>query len=972
MKEIKEIKIESAVIRRIRVICVPLHCALRFVPCTVHLFLLLVSAFWSYGRAQTMATDTVLVRTRDIAYGEQAEWKVTGAVSTVKGETLAKSFTTNVANTLNGRLPGLTLHAVTGEAGADAPAIYMRGINSFNGGTEVFIVIDGLPSSITFFEQLSVHEIESITVLKDAAASAIYGQRAANGVLLVKTKRGFVSPLQVQFGAQYGFQQIPRTPDFLNSHDYAYFYNEALRNEGQPERYTVGDLEAYRTGSNPLLYPDVNWQEEVLRKSAPLSNYNFNARGGTETIKYFVLFNAINNRGIYKRTEKVSENALDQSYTRYNFRTNVDVQLAKNLSMMTTISGSVEDKVTPGVNETTQAIFDLMASIPPNAFAVNVGNGRPGGSSFYRNPWAEITQRGYVSYNGRSAQATSRLVGDLSFITPGLSASASVGFNSHFISFSNKTKDYARYSVSGIDSEGQPVYSPPYGQETPLTINESDSYQWRNLVVQGSLNYDRTFGSQEVNAILTANYDDATEVNRFISASLPYKNLGAGGRFTYAAWKRYIVEFSFGYYGNDRFMSGKRFGFFPAGSLGWVVSNEAFLKDNQAINFLKIKGSYGLTGNWDTGGERYTYHQSYRNANYYLGANNSWRDGYLQNTIATPNATWEKEKQLNIGLEGTLFRNFYFTFDGFKRNRYDILALPQSTLPDFSGFILPYANVGKVENKGFEAVVGYKANVEKDLSWFAEGSGWFSRNKILYNAEAPQAEAYLYQTGYPVGQSFLLEYDGFFYDANEIAQHVRQSFDDVQPGDVRYKNQNGDDVIDTNDVRAAGYSVLPELTLGLHAGLAYKGFDVDVFFQGAVNRSVYWQGKYFEAFQNNGKITSVALDRWAYYPELGIDTRSTATYPRLSASDNQNNYQASTLWLKNGNFLKLRSLEIGYTLPSFISGKIQAESVRFFLNGTNLLSFDYMDGVIDPEEAALGVAVYPVMRTFSAGINIQF
>jgi TonB-linked SusC/RagA family outer membrane protein len=941
-----------------------------------------MSLFTLTQAQETVAPDSLKKEpVKEIGYGTQPEWKITGSISTVKGDDLVKTFTTNVSNTLNGRLPGLIVQPSTGESGADNPGLGIRGVGTFFGSALPFFVVDGLPSSQIFFEQLTPQEIETISILKDASATAIYGQRAANGVVLVTTKRGAVSPLKVSVGVQYGFQQIPRQIDFLDSYNYAMLKNEALRNDGQDPQYGPEALEAYRTGSDPIVYPNVDWQKQLLRNTAPMSNYNFSAKGGTETVKYFVLFNAIDNRGIFKRTKKESDFAEDQSYTRYNFRTNVDVQLSRNLQMKTTLSGTVEDKTLPGASgsfiiggplfgtkvfpgSTTISSFLTQASLPPNSFPVSV-NGLPGANGLYSNPWADLTQAGFSSYNGRAGQAMLKLIGDLDFITPGLSIAGSVGYNTYFTAYTDKSRNYAKFAVNGRDADGA-VTGTIFGEDTNLSISESQSYQWRNYVLQGFLNYDRTFGLHDVSAMLMASYDEASEVNRFVSASLPYLNISTSGRFTYAFDKRYIAEFSYGYHGNDSFMRGKRFGFFPAGSLGWVVSNESFLKDNEVLTYLKLRGSYGLTGNWDTGGSRYSYSQSYNGGGYYyLGPNNTGIDGSIPGAFATPDATWEKDKKLNIGLETTLINKLSIGFDYFKNNRYDILALPLATVPDFTGFTKPYLNMGEMENHGLEAVVAYTSDQNKDFTYYASASAAFAKNKIKYNAEAPQLYEYLYTTGYSYGQPFILEAIGFFKDEADIASSPVQMFEDVQPGDIKYKDQNGDNVIDVNDRKPFGYTDIPEWTLGFHAGVAYKGFDIELFFQGALNRSVYWADYNFWAFQNNGKVSSIALNRWT--PE----TAATANYPRLSSSDNQNNYRASTFWQKNGDFLKLRNLEIGYTAPKNFSKKLHAEKLRVFLNGTNLLSFDHMKGYVDPESLISGIE-YPTMRTISLGLNIQF
>lgn len=923
-----------------------------------HRMFLLVQGLLFAGllSAQVVVTDSASTeRLVPIAYGERPDWEMTGAVSSVKGDELIKSFTTNVANTLYGRLPGLTVGQQSSEPGDDAPTLHARGIGTFGSGRDVTIIIDGFPSTYELFQQLSPQEIESVNLLKDAASAAIYGNKAANGVLLVKTKRGVNAPLELKLGVRFGMQQATRLPDFLDSYDYARLYNEAMVNDYGPgsEVYSAADLDAYKNGTDKYRYPNVNWYDQLLRKLSPIADYNLSARGGSDVVRYFVLLNVATNSGLYKGTEKESDYTKDFSYTRYNFRTNVDVKLSKRISSEFTLGGSVEDRVNPGrvrnnvSGEYSTNVFNLMAKLPPNAFPVYYEDGRIGGNSAYYNPWAEITETGYYSTNRRAAQLSAKLIGDLGMITPGLSISGAVGFNTIYKSYTIASREYARYDLSGQS----------FGEVSAMSISESAYNQWRNFVAYGFLNYDRTFGAHHVDAMLMGGYEEYN----VSTTDLPYKDIVSGGRLTYSYDKRYVGEFSFAYSGCDNYAPGKRFGFFPAGSLGYVISNEEFLKGNRVIDYLKLRASYGLTGNKDNGSTRFPYNQYYTGGNYYLGESNTATYYYVQNYYANPDATWEKDTKFNIGFDAVLFDRLSITADYFKERRYDILTMPYDVLPSFVGFKRPELNIGEVSNQGFEAVVRYTGKETKDLTWFVEASAWFARNKITYNAEAPQNYDYQYRTGHRVDQPFLLESLGFFNDQAEIDQSPTQTFATVQPGDLKYADLNNDDRIDAEDYKAIGYTDVPECTLGLHAGATYKGFDFDILFQGAVNRSVYWSGSYFEAFQNDGQISSIALNRWTE------DTKATATYPRLSASNNQNNYQSSSFWQKNGDFLKLRSLEIGYTIPSNLTKKIKIEGIRVFANGTNLFSLDHMDGFTDPET----LTGYPAMRTVSLGLSVQ-
>ena len=910
----------------------------------------------SFAMARTLRVDTLLQNDiNKVAYGMQPKWMTTGAVSSVRGNEL-KSFVPNIANMLNGRIPGLVVQQWGCEPGADSPAMNARGVNTYGSGTGLFIVIDGFQSTEAYFQQLTPQEIESITLLKDASATAIYGSKGANGVLLITTKRGTSDKIKINFSIQSGFQQPLRLPEFLGAYDYATLYNEALVNDGKSPFYTPMDLEAYKTGNDPIFHPDVDWYGTILRKAAPITNYNFTASGSNEYFRYFVLLNVLDDRSLYRKAGNVSDFSKNGTYTRYNFRTNIDVKLSKRLQGAITLGGTIEDKTNPGTSENTSGMFDLMSSIAPNAFPVYVSTGMYGGNSMYSNPLGDLMQTGYTSYNGRSLQAIFQLKGDLGFITPGLSVNGAVGFNTYFKSYSKKSRQYARYSVDR-DNADEIIYT-TYGQNTSLAGDESSSSQWRDYSLQASLNYNRTFnGLHNIDAIYLGSYNDYVVTG----TDLSYKNIAMGGRVTYSYDKRYIGEFSFGYNGTENFPKGHRFGFFPAGSLGWILSNEAFLKGNPILNYLKLRASYGIVGNDNIGGIRYMFDQYYDGYGYHLGNSNNVQDGLVQGKLANPDVTWEKEKKFNVGFEATLVNKIDVSFDYFIQKRSNILSQPYRTVPDYLGISRPDINIGKVDNKGLETSIRYNGIGKKDLTYFVETSLWYAKNKVVYNAEAIQENEYLYGTGRIVGQPFVLEAIGFFKDEDDILKSPTQTFTDVRPGDIKYKDQNKDGKIDSNDYYPIGYTSMPQITLGLHGGITFKGFDMDIFFQGAANRTVYCGGKYYYAFQNDGKISSIALGRWT--PE----TAETATYPRLSSENNLNNYQASSFWQKNGNFLKLRSLEIGYTLPFQLSRKINLEKVRIFANGTNLFSLDHMDGFTDPET----MSGYPALRIISFGLSIQ-
>ena len=922
------------------------------------LITIIILCFSGLSKAQTTGIDSVINKQHkiiNIGYGTQPAWEVTGAISEVKGTDLQKSFASDLGNTLYGRLSGLTVVQGSGEAGLDAPNLYSRGQGTFGTGGSMLIIVDGFEFK---YGQLVPEEIESVTLLKDASATAVYGSRGANGVLLITTKRGTEGPLKVNFSIQQGFERAQRLPEFLSSYDYARLFNEGLINDGQAALYSESDLAAYLDGSDSYFHPDINWYDQVLRKSAPISQYDLSFSGGNQLAKCFVLLNVLNRNGLYKKTGDMSEISKNSNYTQYNIRTNVDINITKNLTSIFDLGVTFADKSNP-VDYSTSSMFDLISSVPPNAFPVYTPINAYGGNALYTNPWGNMLETGFFTSNYRTIQSKLKFVENLDMITQGLSASAAISFNSTFRGYSSKSRTYRRFSISK-DASGNTIHL-PFNVNSSLTSSEGQYDQWRNFGFNAFLNYNRTFGNQRVDAML--GYDLDTYTISGTVNSLPYKHVGFNGRITYANNEKYIGEFSFGYYGSENFAEGKRFGLFPAVSLGWIVSNEEFLKESTLISFLKIRGSYGMVGNDNIGGQRFMYDQYYSGtSSYNFGSANTSMGGYAEGRLANPDVTWEKQKSMNIGFEATLLDKWDVGFDLFNQNRYDILAYPNNTVPQFLGMTLPSRNLGKVNNKGLEAKIGYKSDQSKILQFFADLNLWYAKNEIVFNAETPQKDAYLNRTGQSIGQPYVLEAIGFFSDLTDIANSPQQTFAKVQPGDIKYKDQNGDGFIDQNDYFPIGNPTIPELTFGFHSGIRYKNLDLDLLFQGVTDRTVYLTGNDFYAFQNNGKVSSIALGRWT--PETALS----ATYPRLSAVNNLNNFQNSSFWQRDGSFIKLRSLELGYSLPGNVVKKILLSSMRVFLNGTNLFSLDHMDGLTDPET----LTGYPAVRSVSIGVKMQF
>jgi len=928
-------------------------------------------AFANTVNAQNGDTDsiTVIIATPEkyIGFGKQKESKITSAISTIKGTAFRNGFTNNIGNSLYGRLPGLTVNQGGNEPGANSANLYIRGANTFGFSAAPLVIIDGFLSD---YSELVPEEIEELSVLKDAAATAIYGMRGANGVLLITTKQGKVQPLAVNFNAQYGFQNATSLPNFLNAYDYARLYNEALVNDGRPALYTQTDLDLYQNGSDPTFHPNVNWYNQVLRNTTPLSNYNLNFKGGNNTVRFFAMLNALTSDGLYKKFGDENPESSNSIYSRYNFRANVDVSLNKRLTAQLNIGGSIEQKKNPG-DLYAGSNLSLIDRIAPNAFPAYNPNGSFGGNSTYTgNPLANLLTTGFSTSNGTTLQSSLRMTQLLDFITPGLSTGVAVSFNNYFLGGSNKRRGYQRFSVAkGV--LGDTVYT-AFGQKTSLTPEEPVLSQYRNYAVQGSLNYDKAVGKSLFSGMLIYNTDNFT-INRgypntdVANQNFPYKTNSLGTRLTYANNEKYIVEFSASYMGAESFPKGSRNGFFPAASLGWVASNESFLNESKLIDFLKLRVSYGLVGNENIGGQRFAFAQRYPpGASYYLGTGNIAVGSLGEGRRVNSGVTWEKEKKANIGIELNLAKKIAIVLDVFKNNRYDILASANGTLPLFLGFNgLPDLNIGKASNKGFEFSVKYNNDTKRPFQFFAETFVAYATSKIEFNGEPLQPNTNLYKTGFAIGQPFGLEAIGLFQSDAEIAASPKPIGITIKPGDIKYRDIGGptgvpDGIIDGNDATAIGKTSIPEWNFGFNTGVNYKGFDVNLVFQGVTGVTQYLSGSRYHAFQNNGQINEMALNRWT------VQTAGSATYPRLSADNNLNNYRFSSFWQQDGSFVKLRVAEIGYSFSDKLLKSIRLAQARVFLNATNLFTLDKIK-----EGDAEALYGYPQIRTISLGIKLN-
>ena len=912
-------------------------------------------------------TDTTAVQ---IAYGEQSSWAQSQAISTVKGDRLMEITSPTVGNSLKGMLPGLSILQKSGEPGYDfyMENMFTRGVSSFNSNQKMLIFVDGFEAPL---DNLSSEEIESVSLLKDAAALAIYGSRGANGVLLITTKKGYRSAPKIGFRMQTGIQMPTVMDTPMNSADYAKLYNQALTNDNKRPLYDTDAFTAYETGSNGYLYPNVNWKKQVYRSTAPLTMGELSFRGGGDGLNYYVMAGLMNNGGLYRGTDSKKRENANVDYARYNFRANLDVDITRYFNAFLYSGVSFAEKTTPGGGGASDYLKSIW-STPPNAFPVYNPDGSIGGTSLYTNPVANLLNRGLNKENSRSMQVVFGLKYDFSALVRGLSAKVMFGYHNFMAETSPKSRNYARYALSqsGVDAQGEPVYSyTQSGSDAALTSSEGFRTSDTRVNLQAQIDYQRQFSKHGVHAMLMMMNDRYRVYG--VRDDECYVNFA--GRLNYNFDKRYVAEIVASYMGTNNYARGKRFGVFPAASVAWVMSNEPFMKSVSCIDFLKLRTSYGLTGNNQTSA-RYIFDEAYGSKGSYLfGTGSSQSSGFSEKTLANPSVSWEKKHIFNVGLDATLWKSLSVNIDVFNESQSGILALPYAQVLGIVGAsygnILPLMNVGKVTNHGFEFKTRYQGKIQDKITYYAEAGAWYAMSKVKEQGEDVKAENYLYKKGHSVWKPIVLEAERF-YTADDFdsegklkAGLPQPQFGHVAPGDIKYKDYNCDNVINENDAHPVGNSTVPAWNYMFSGGLKYKGFDLSFVFQGVAKRDVYLSGASVYSFQNNGTASNLAFDSWT-------PSNTDASYPRLSTVDFSNNYRTSTFWRRNGSFLRLRDVQVGYELPAAVSQAVRLSNIYFYVNATNLFTIDHLGKLGDAEQDNL--LSYPLMRTVSVGLKLAF
>lgn len=901
--------------------------------------------------------------------GVQKKITLSGAVTTVNPEDL-RTPTASLSNAFAGVVPGVFARQVTGQPGNNVSEFWIRGVSTFGAGSSALVLVDGFERNL---DDIAPEDIESFTVLKDASATAIYGSRGANGVLLINTKRGRIGKTHVNVKGEYSWSTRTQTPEFVDGLTYAKLKNEAFATRSQQVPYSASDLYLLEHQLDPELFPNVNWTKLLLRKGAPSYRGFADFSGGGDVARYFVSVSYVNEGGMYKVDKAMKDYDTNANYHRFNYRMNVDMNLTKTTLLKVGVSGSLEKQNEPGMPN--DEIWYSIMGTNPITTPIRYKNGRWGayGTGKETNPYVMITQTGYNETWKNTVQTTANLEQDLRFITKGLKFYGRFGFDVYSNNGNRRKKWPEQWKTERLRSAtGDLLWTKVIDQS--LLQSNPWSNTTRKEFIELQMDYDRTFGGHQVGGVLKYSQDQTTD------SWINYRHQGLAGRFTYGYKYRYYVDFNFGYNGSENFAKGHRFGFFPAVSGAWNLGEEPFVKKNLPwVNMFKIRYSYGRVGNDNLGSNRFPFRATYGiyDADDYMYGDIDqslfYYKGLSWTKLATENVTWEVAKKHDLGVDMYLFGNdFSATIDYFNEKRTGIYMARSYIAPSIGlNGKVPSANVGAVRSYGMDGnfSVHHKfAQVDVTL----RGNFTLSRNKVLDYDEAYSHYSYSRNSGFRVGQARGLIALGLFKDYDDIRHSPDQSAlgpkEDIAPGDIKYKDVNGDGKIDGNDIVPIGATVKPNFIYGFGTSVRWKGFDVNVLFQGVGKSSFFINGFTVYPFQS-GAWGNILKDVVGNYWSLGTNEDPTAKYPRLSYGGNGNNYRASSYWLRDGRYLRLKNLEVGYTLPKRWTTVMHISSARFYFMGTNLLTFAPFK-LWDPELGSSTGQQYPLSRTITFGLTV--
>lgn len=902
-----------------------------------------------------------------VGYGTQKKASVVGSIASVSVNDI-RMPTAKISNNLAGQLAGVISVQRSGEPGASS-TFWIRGISTFGSSTTPLVLVDGIERDL---DLVDIEDIKDFSILKDAAATAIYGVRGANGVILITTREGIVGKPQINIRFEAGMVQPTKVPDMLDAVQFAELWNAAAGSEV----YTPEVIQKYRDGSDPDLYPNVDWVDYLYKDLSFNERVNVNVTGGGSTAKYYISGGFYNEDGLFAR-DNMKEYNTSVFYRKFNFRSNVKVQLHKYTKLNVNLATTFERKNEPGTASST--IWDYAVKSAPNVFPAVYSNGLlPGpGANNGENPYVLLTQTGYREKFYNTAQSLFSLTQDLGdWVTKGLTVTVKGSFDAKNYNHLARTKTPPQYMASGRDEFGDLILQQTVVGTDNLTYAESHS-GYRSVYLEASVNWARSFGKHDLSALFLYQQSQRNDVGIDKSEpelALPYRHQGIAGRITYSYDNRYFIEGNFGYNGSENFSPGKRFGFFPSVAAGYVISNEKFFEPVRGvIDLLKIKASYGIVGNDKIGTgdnvRRFIYNGTVNSgSSYYFGTRPHSSSSIQMGDWPNPNVGWEEAHKLNVGVDLSLFSKLKISADYFKEKREGIFLQRQS-IPVYVGLSTqPWVNIGKMRNSGVDASLEYHQTIGQDLHLTVRGNFTYARNMIVDQDQPDYKYLYMNRTGQARYQTFGLVAAGLFRDQADIDAWPKQSFGDVEPGDIKYLDLNGDGVVDSYDVKPIGYTSIPEIVYGFGFSLQWKAFDFSAFFQGVGHVSFSTLTDQTLGFNaRNSREANLFSD---VYDNYWTPERLDAKYPRLYIGTNNNNNQTSTFWMANGRYMRLKNLEIGYTLPKRISQKMAMQNMRVYLSGVNLFTFSPFK-LWDPD-LQTGATNYPNNRIINIGLTIGF
>lgn len=887
---------------------------------------------------------------RSISF-EQKESTTAPAVATA--ERLSHKTSINASNMLFGLIPGLQVMQNADNAWNDGATLNIRGAGSTSSRSPL-ILVDGFERSIN---QLSADEIESVTVLKDAVGTALYGIRGANGVICVKTKRGSESAPQINFSYQFNFGTPKRLPELVDGYTYANALNEARVNDGLDRRYSADELNAFQTQSHPYFYPNVNWIDEALRDHSYGDNATFSASGGGKFVRYYTSLNFLDDRGILQPTEENDGYSTQFKYSRLSVRTNLDIDFSPTTKVQLNVLGNFSEHNRPSTS--TQNIFNALYTVPAGAFPIKTQRGAYAGTSVYNNnPIANIAGTGYARAQARTMYADMKLMQDMSSLVKGLSLSVRVGLDNTASYWDSNSKNFGYESATINLDTNEETYNTLRNEGT-LSFGKEVGSNSTHFNFEASANYARNWGKHALNATLLYAMDKSKNKGQNTSSAF----MDAVGQVHYAYNNRYILDISLSGSASSILEPGNRWGLFPAVGAGWILSEESALKSDW-LNLLKLRASYGIAGRADYGMNLYKTLYGGGNSYYFKDTPGSV-SGKKITQLGVDGLTYEKSHKLNVGIDLTAFNKLSFTIDGYYDHRTDILVSGSNTISSIFGVNAPNVNDGVVNSYGVESSLRWTDRIG-DFNYQVGRQLTFARNKIINQNEQYRAHDYLKRTGKSVGQVFGYEVEGIYQNWEEINNRpVKQYLSQVQPGDLKFKDQNGDNRIDEYDQVALGYSSsTPEIYYSFDLNLEYKGFGVYALFQGLGRYSkILDTASIWRPMTNNSTIST------EYYNNRWTPETPDAKYPRLTSTGSANNYSVNSLWVADASYLKLRTLEVYYDFQNKTLRHIPViKKAKLFARGHDLLSIDKIK-IADPE--SIGIK-HPAMAQCVFGINLSF